>query len=425
MMRIMTENRLMGGTIKKLIIVSAIASSAPLWAGQVEVLHWWTSGGEARSVTELKKMMQQKGDSWKDFAVAGGGGDNAMTALKARVISGNPPTAAQIKGPAIQEWGQEGVLATIDSVAKKENWEKLLPPVVSQAMKYRNQYVAAPANIHRVNWLWVNLAAFKKAGAPLPSNWDEFFDAAEKLKKVGIQPIAHGGQPWQDATLFESVALGVGGPSYYKKAFVHLDPGTLNSPTTVRVFETLQRIKGYIDKGAAGRDWNLATTMIINGKAGMQFMGDWAKGEFTAAGKTPGKDYACLAAPGTVGSFTFNIDSLVMFKQKEANAIKAQADLAEAVMSPAFQQIFNINKGSIPARLDISLDKFDTCAQQSRNDLDIASKAATLLPSFAHKMALSPATEGAIVDVITQFMSSSTMTPQMATERLVKASKIR
>ena len=73
-------------------------------AGEVEVLHWWTSGGEAKSVGELKKIMQGKGHTWKDFAVAGGGGDNAMTVLKSRVVAGNPPAAAQIKGPAIQEW---------------------------------------------------------------------------------------------------------------------------------------------------------------------------------------------------------------------------------------------------------------------------------------------------------------------------------
>lgn len=66
-------------------------------AAEVEVLHWWTSGGEAKSVAELKKLMQAKGDTWKDFAVSGGGGENAMTVLKSRVVAGDPPTAAQIK----------------------------------------------------------------------------------------------------------------------------------------------------------------------------------------------------------------------------------------------------------------------------------------------------------------------------------------
>ena len=74
-------------------------------AGEVEVLHWWTSGGEAKSVAVLKSMMEQQGNSWKDFAVAGGGGQSAMRVLKTRAVSGNPPSAAQIKGHDIQEWG--------------------------------------------------------------------------------------------------------------------------------------------------------------------------------------------------------------------------------------------------------------------------------------------------------------------------------
>jgi glucose/mannose transport system substrate-binding protein len=402
-----------------------MTTSIPVHAGQVEVLHWWTSGGEAKAARHLTSSMSKKGHTWKDFAVAGGGGDNAMTALKTRVVSGKSPTAAQIKGPAIQEWGREGVLANIDHVAKAGQWDALLPPVVSQVMKYKGQYVAVPVNIHRVNWLWINAQAFKKAGVKPPTNWKEFFVAAEALKKEGFVPIAHGGQPWQDATLFESVALGVGGPSYYKKAFVDLDQATLKSKTTVQVFEHLAKIRTYFDKGSSGRDWNLTTSMIINNKAGMQFMGDWAKGEFTAAGKKEGLDYLCIAAPGTSGMFTFNIDSLAMFKQKDSSSQKAQEDLASTAMSPEFQETFSLNKGSIPARQDVSMARFDGCAKASKEDLTKASSSGALLPSFAHKMAMPSATEGAFVDVISQFMNSKNMTPEIAAERLAKAAKIR
>src|SRR5664279_5329396 len=100
--------------MRSVCAATALMSAVTVQAAEVEVLHYWTSGGEAKSVAELKKMMEAKGITWKDFAVAGGAGENAATALKARVIAGSAPTAAQIKGPAIQEWGQEGVLANID-----------------------------------------------------------------------------------------------------------------------------------------------------------------------------------------------------------------------------------------------------------------------------------------------------------------------
>ncbi|MES2264380.1 MAG: ABC transporter substrate-binding protein [Pseudomonadota bacterium] len=410
--------------VQAALALTAVLAATPAVhaASQVEVLHYWTSGGEAKSIAELKKMMEAKGVAWKDFAVAGGAGENATTALKARVIAGSAPTAAQIKGPAIQEWGQEGVLANIDAAATEGKWESNLPPVVTNVMKYKGHYVAVPVNVHRVNWLWVNPAVLAKAGAKAPTNFAEFFDAAEKIKKAGLVAVAHGGQPWQDATLFESVVLGTGGADFYKKSLVQLDQASLTSPTMIKSFETLARIKTYIDKDAAGRDWNLATAMIINGKAGMQFMGDWAKGEFTAAGKVPGKDFLCLAAPGTEKAFTFNIDSLAMFKVKNPDEQKAQLTLANAVMSPEFQEVFNLNKGSIPVRAGVPRTKFDSCATQSMDDMAASSKVNALVPSMAHGMAIDTAKAGAIQDVIAKFMNS-TMTPQAAAQALAKAAK--
>ncbi|MEB0140874.1 MULTISPECIES: ABC transporter substrate-binding protein [unclassified Undibacterium] len=405
-----------------LAATTMMAGMATSQAAEVEVLHYWTSGGEAKSAAELKKMMEAKGITWKDFAVAGGGGENATTALKARVIAGSAPTAAQIKGPSIQEWGNEGVLANIDAAATEGKWDSLLPKVVSNVMKYKGHYVAAPINVHRVNWLWINPEVLKKAGATTPTNFDEFFVAADKIKKAGFIAVAHGGQPWQDATVFESVALGVGGAEFYKKALIQLDPATLSGPTMIKTFDTLGKIKTYIDKDSAGRDWNLATAMVINGKAGMQFMGDWAKGEFTAAGKQPGKDYLCVAAPGTEKSYTFNIDSLAMFNVKGAEQQKAQLTLATAVMSPEFQEIFNLNKGSIPVRAGVSRAKFDSCALKSMDDMDATNKSGGLVPSFAHGMAIDSAKAGAIQDVIAKFMNSN-MTSQAAAQALVKAAK--
>lgn len=415
---------LKSGIAAGMVAVALAACSRGGGSGEVEVLHWWTSGGEAASVAELKKMLEAKGDTWKDFAVAGGGGETAMTVLKSRVVSGNPPTAAQVKGPGIQEWAREGVLANLDDTAKAGDWDDLLPKVVSNVMKYEGHYVAVPVNVHRVNWMWANPAVFEAAGAKIPTTWDEFMVAADKIEKAGLIAVAHGGQPWQDSTLFESIALGVGGADWYQSAFVKLDPEALNSPTMQKAFDTLRMVQKYIDKDAANRDWNLATAMVINGKAAMQFMGDWAKGEFTAAGKTPGTDYVCLPAPGTAGSFTFNIDSFIMFEQKEAGAKTAQAHLSEAIMDPHFQEVFNLNKGSIPVRLGMDLSKFDQCAKDSAAEFVSASQANSLVPSWAHEMAMPPANKGAMFDVVTAFMNSPDMTAKAAAEKMAAAGKL-
>jgi glucose/mannose transport system substrate-binding protein len=389
-------------------------------AGEVEVLHWWTSGGEAASVAVLKELLEKEGHKWKDFAVAGGGGDQAMTVLRSRAVAGNPPTAAQVKGPQIQDWAEEGFLTNLDDVAKAEKWDTLIPKVIADIMKYQGHYVAVPVNVHRINWMWVNPKVFEKAGAKIPKTWAEFEEAAKKIKAAGLIPVAWGGQPWQEATVFETIVAGVGGTDFYKKTMVEADPEAMNSPTMIKCLETLKMIKQYTDPGAPGRDWNLATAMVIKGEAGMQFMGDWAKGEFTAAGKKPDVDYIATHAPGTSKQFLFNVDSFIMFEVKDKAAKAAQKAMARLILEPKFQEVFNINKGSIPVRMGMPEDPFDIPARLSMKDFVASAKSGDLVPSMAHEMATKRAIRGAIMDTVTAFYNSD-MTAKNAAAQLANA----
>jgi len=394
-------------TIVLTLFLSLTIFSQAASAGEVEVLHWWTSGGEARSVAVLKEQLEKEGHTWKDFAVAGGGGDTAMTVLRSRAVSGNPPTAAQVKGPQIQQWGDEGVLTNLDAVAQAGKWDQLLPAVVADVMKYEGHYVAVPVNVHRINWMWVNPEVFRKAGAKIPTTWDQFNEAARKIKKAGFIPVAFGGQNWQEATVFESIVAGVGGTDFYRQTMIDANPKQLNSPTMVRCFEVFRNIKQYTDKNAPGRDWNLATAMVIKGEAAMQFMGDWAKGEFTAAGKSPGVDYVAVPVPETSGQYLFNIDSFIMFEVSDKENKKAQMAMARLILEPKFQEVFNVNKGSIPVRTGMPRAAFDQVALQSINDFIASAGTGDLVPSMAHEMAVFPAVRGAIFDVVTNFYNSN------------------
>ncbi|MDW5375448.1 ABC transporter substrate-binding protein [Halomonas sp. HP20-15] len=391
-------------------------------AAEIEVLHWWTSGGEAKAANMLKEKLEAKGHTWKDFAVAGGGGDSAMTVLKSRAISGNPPAVAQIKGPLIQEWGDMGFLGNIDQIAKEENWDSFLTPQLAADDKVDGHYAAVPVNIHRINWLWANPEVLEKAGIDgLPATWDEFFADAKKIREAGFIPLAHGGQPWQDATVFEVVMMGIGGADFYRKAFVELDPEALTSDTMIESLKTFKKLRETMDPNIAGRDWNEATSMVINGEAAMQIMGDWAKGEFTAAGLTAGEDYLCEAAPMTEHMFSYNVDSFAMFKVDDGGKQQAQRDLASLILSKDFQSTFNKAKGSIPVRLDVPLEGFDKCAQESRKAFDAASEGNGLVPSLAHGMAVSASVQGAVFDVITNFFNDPGMKAETAAERLASA----
>ncbi|WP_457944334.1 ABC transporter substrate-binding protein [Vreelandella alkaliphila] len=415
-------------TFKKSVFALAVAAGTSMaasttQANEVEVLHWWTSGGEARAANVLKELMEAEGYGWQDFAVAGGGGETAMTVLKSRAMSGNPPSAALINGPEIQEWGKLGLLGNLDEVAAAEGWNDLLPEIVADIMRYDGHYVSVPANVHRVNWLWANPDVLEAAGVEMPTTLDELFTAGEAIREAGFVPLAHGGQAWQDATVFESVVLGSQGAEFYQQALVELDPEALGGEQMIAALEDFKRLRELMDEGMSGRDWNIATAMVIEGAAGFQIMGDWAKGEFTAAGLTAGEDYLCAAAPGTEDAFTLNIDSLTMFRMTDDAGRDAQQTLARLVLEPTFQEAFNLAKGSIPARSDLDISEFDSCAQQSLADFQRTADEGGLVPSLAHGMAVRADVQGAIFDVVTNYFNDTNMPAEEAAERLVSAAE--
>ena len=397
-------------------LLSMTALTAPAFADDVEVMHWWTSGGEAAAIAVLQEDLQERGTGWTDMAIAGGGGDAAMTALRARVVAGNPPTAAQMLGMSVREWAAEGFLGNLNDVAEAEGWNDVVPPAVQAFGTYEGEWVAAPVNIHRPHWVWGNAEIFEEIGMGMPTNWDEFFAAADAMQEAGYVAVAQGGQAWQEATIWEAIVLSIS-PELYESALINADMDALGSAEMAESFEIFRRVLSYADDGYAGRDWNLATAMVINGEAGMQIMGDWAKGEVINAGLTPGEEVLCSVVPGTDGSFLFNTDFFAMFEVGD-DAQAAQTNMAAAAMSVSFQETFNLAKGSIPARTDVPADNFDACGQTSMADLVEATESETLFGSLAHGHGQPASVQASYIDVVTQFANSD-MTSEAAVEALV------
>jgi glucose/mannose transport system substrate-binding protein len=346
--------------------VAALALLATTGAhaqNKAEVMHWWTSGGESVAVQELASAFTKAGGVWVDSAVAGG--ENARAAAINRIVGGNPPTAAMFNtSQQYLDIIKEGMLNDIDAVAAKEKWDTMLPAPIISSIKVNGHYYAAPVNIHMPSWFWYSKPAFAKAGiAAEPKTPDELFAALDKLKAAGLVPLALGGQGWQEYITFYSWMAHAGGSDMYLKFFKDRDAATINSPAFRKVLGDFKRLKGYTDAGSPGRNWNDATSMLITGKAGIQIMGDWAKGEFANAKQTAGKDFGCFPGFGAKSPYILAGDVFVFPRTKDANAIKAQQMLATSMTSAATQVAFNNKKGSIPIRTDVDSSQMDACAQ--------------------------------------------------------------
>ncbi len=396
------------------------ASAGAADTKEVQMVHWWTSGGEAAALNVLKQDLAKEGYTWKDVPIAGGGGNQAMTALRAMVTSGNVPTSVQMLGFAIQDWAEQGQLANLDSVADKEGWDRVIPAALQRFAKYNGHWVAAPVNIHSVNWIWINKSVLDKIGMQAPTTWDELVAALDKAKAAGVVPLAQGGQAWQEATMFDSVVLTTGGFDFYKKAFIDLDPGALKSPTMKMAFERLAKLKTYVDPNFSNRDWNLATAMVIKGDALMQVMGDWAKGEFNSANKKPGTDFVCARFPGTQGNVVFNSDMFAMFKVGQDRQV-AQYALASATENPSFQSSFNVVKGSVPARTDVADTNFDMCGKKGMADLKEAVSKNTLVGSMAQGYGQPAALQAAYQEVVDKFFNGQIASAGDAVQQLSDA----
>lgn len=387
---------------------------------EVQMLHWWTSGGEAAALNVLKQDLSKEGFAWKDVPVAGGGGDAAMTALKAMVAAGTYPTASQMLGYTVLDYAQAGVMGDLTETAKKEGWDKSVPAALQKFSVYDGKWVAAPVNVHSVNWLWINKAVMDKIGGSQPKSFDDLIALLDKAKAAGVIPLALGGQNWQEATMFDSIVLSTGGPEFYKKAFNDLDEESLKSDTMKKSFDNLAKIVKYVDPNFSGRDWNLATAMVIKGDALVQVMGDWAKGEFVAAKKTPDKDFLCYRFPGTDGSVIYNSDMFGMFNVPDDRKA-AQVALATATLSKSFQSAFNVVKGSVPARTDVPDTDFDACGKKGIADLKAANEGGTLFGSLAQGYGAPPAIANAYKDVVSKFVHGQIKSSDEAVTQLVQA----
>lgn len=377
---------------------SAPGSAAKSGLAKAEIIHWWTSGGESAAVKTLADAYRAAGGQWVDMAVALG--EQARAVAINRIVGGNPPTAAQFNtSKQFLDIVDQGMLNPMDEVAQRDGWDKFLPETVLSAVKVKGHYYAVPVSIHMPTWIWYSKAAFKQAGiAAEPKSLDELFAALDKLKAAGLVPLAHGGQSWQDNTVFTMVLTNMGGRDMYLKVLRDRDRNVILSDAFKNVLLSFKRLQGYVDKGSPGRNWNDATAMLITGKAGVQVMGDWAKGEFTQAGQVAGREYGCIAGFGPAAPYIIQGDVFVFPKTKNPEAMKSQALLASVITAPATQVAFSARKGSIPIRTDVDTSKLDACAQQG---------VAIMKDKSRHlgngEIYLTPDQNGALADILTAY----------------------
>jgi glucose/mannose transport system substrate-binding protein len=355
---------------------SILCVASAVHATDLEVTHWWTSGGEAAAVAEFAKALNGNGHNWVDGAIAGGSGA-AVPVIVSRIIGGDPMGATMMNtGRDADELIEAGMMLDLTDVAEAEGWTDIInPPSLFKNCIRDGRVYCVPVNIHSWQWIWLNNGVFTDNGMSVPANWGEFVAAAPTLREAGIIPLAMGQQNWQSNGAFGVLGVALGGVDWFNATSVERNLDVVKGDVSKSIWQAFADARAFSD-GSNVSDWNQATNLVITGKAGGQIMGDWAQGEFQVAGQVAGEDYTCLPGLGANEVISTGGDSFYFPKNDDPEVEAAQKKLASLLLSKEVQVAFNLKKGSLPVRGDIDMTSANDCMKKG---LDILA-AGNILP---------------------------------------------
>ncbi|MCS7062275.1 MAG: ABC transporter substrate-binding protein, partial [Anaerolineae bacterium] len=309
-----------------------------------------------------------------------------------------------------------GQMEPLTQFFTEKGFDKVMPQFLLDQLKINGEIWTVPVNIHRSNVLWYNPKVMEEAGIePKFPTLDSLWAALDKLKAAGkVIPIAVGGKDkFEAAHTFESILLAVYGVEDYIKLWDGTDT-MWSDPRAAEALGNLKKLFSYSNSDRAAQGWADAMTMVLEGKAAMTIMGDWAHGLGISKGLKVNQDYGWTPAPGS-DAFMWLSDSFGLAKGAP-NPVQARAWL-EVCGSREGQDAFNPRKGSIPARTDPDLTKYDDYLKAAISDF--GSK--PLVPSPSHGASTTNAYQSKFHNALEVF--SSDLDEKSALESLKEAAE--
>ncbi len=339
-------------------------------ATDLEVTHWWTSGGEAAAVAEFAKAFDATGNKWVDGAIAGSG-DTARPIIISRILGGNPMGATQLNpGKDADELIAAGLMQDLTELATKEDWANILRPKSQMdSCTVDGKVYCVPVNLHSAQWMWTNRKVFTDLGMEPPKDINELIAAAPKLVEAGIQPLSMA-QGWPVGLMVNDVLVAQAGVENFVKVYKDRDLAIAGGPEFAKIFETLAEVRQYTPADKMVPQWNEAVGLVIQGKAAANIMGDWAGGEFAVANMVAGTDYDCLPGLGVTPVLNTGGDVFYFPKNADPAVTEAQMLMASTLVTKEVQVAFNLKKGSLPMRADVDLSAANDCMKKGLAILD-------------------------------------------------------
>lgn len=205
--------------------------------------------------------------------------------LNALIAAGDCPDVYICNpGPHLTTYVEGGAAADLTDILtnQEKDWYGNFTEGIFERMTYDGKIYAVPTNFAAA-LVFYNTEIFEAAGAEVPTTYDEWLAACQKIQDAGYTPIScSAGTAWCLSMIAGYLCDRAGGPDNLKNA----NEGTgnmWNDPSFINAGEKLATLSQYFQSTAAGDSNDQATAAFYNGEAAMLVQGSWAIGQINGA----------------------------------------------------------------------------------------------------------------------------------------------
>ncbi len=258
--------------------------ASPLYAGEIVINTDMSDPAPKKAFAEViegfKKVHPDVTVKWNEFDHEGY--KNAV----GNFLKANPPDiAAWYAGNRMAPQVKAGLFEDVTALWEKEGLNDTLKSAAA-AMTINGKKWGLPYTYYQ--WgVYYRKDIFEKNGIAVPKTWAEFTAACAKLKAAGTTPIAIGTKAlWPTGGWFDYLNLRVNGYDFHMELTGGKIPYT--DARVKAVFEKwgeLVKMGAFLENHAA-LDWQDALPQLVQGKAAMYLIGNFAVAPLKQAGLT-------------------------------------------------------------------------------------------------------------------------------------------
>jgi len=367
-------------------------------ANEIELVHHYVGGDGAAA---LESFLQQFRKTHGSLTLNATHYDNMRLQVKGRILDEDPPDLWTGWPGEVKTYADVGVVADISNVWESAGLERNFQSAAVDVSKINGAFRTVPLAVHRYNDLYLHTDAVEAAGID-PQRATDPADLIEMLSQVDAEGEGPGfllpmADPFTVLQLWEVTLLGFEDIA----TFEAITNGKAGSHRRA-ISQALEHVVAFADLADDDSLYHAMTDanqQFIDGVAPVYAQGDWAAGVFSDTDDFSfGSDWERIPFPGTEEQFGVVMDAVIPHIDADPDALETFLAYAG---SPEAQETFNQNKGSLPARVDVSMDGFSDFSKSQKRQLDNAREQPL---SITHGLSVTPMTLVDLKSVIAEFL---------------------